>query len=64
MQDTMLQEIEALKAQLGEAHREAAERMEEAPGVVIPIHHDTGDWVDVMHRCHVPLQTNSKVNCC
>lgn len=31
------------------------------PGVVIPIHHDTGEWVNQMHRVHVALQTNPNV---
>eukprot|EP00940_MAST-03C_sp_MAST-3C-sp2_P002266 g2266.t1 len=32
------------------------------PGnVTIPIHHDTGRWVTVAHRMHVPLVTNESV---
>lgn len=25
------------------------------PGVTIPVHHDTGEWVKVTHRIHVPI---------
>eukprot|EP00814_Leptocylindrus_danicus_P009820 CAMPEP_0116015152 /NCGR_PEP_ID=MMETSP0321-20121206/6672_1 /TAXON_ID=163516 /ORGANISM="Leptocylindrus danicus var. danicus, Strain B650" /LENGTH=697 /DNA_ID=CAMNT_0003484879 /DNA_START=77 /DNA_END=2173 /DNA_ORIENTATION=- len=28
------------------------------PGVTIPIHHDTGEWVRHTHRVHVPVITN------
>ena len=28
------------------------------PGVNIPVHHDTGEWVKNTHRIHVPLLTS------
>jgi hypothetical protein len=31
------------------------------PGVVIPPHHDTGNWVPRTHRLHVPVETNDNV---
>eukprot|EP00501_MAST-03F_sp_TOSAG23-6_P000316 GSMAST32.ASY1.ANO1.323.1 assembled CDS len=30
-------------------------------GVTIPVHHDSGRWVEVAHRIHVPLVTNPGV---
>lgn len=30
-------------------------------GVTIPVHHDTGRWVQVAHRIHCPVITNSQV---
>ena len=29
------------------------------PGITIPVHHDTGEWVKHTHRVHVPIITNS-----
>ncbi|GMH88167.1 hypothetical protein TrVE_jg13254 [Triparma verrucosa] len=31
------------------------------PGVTIPVHHDTGEWVNKSHRIHVPIITNPSV---
>ncbi|GMH56266.1 hypothetical protein TL16_g02095 [Triparma laevis f. inornata] len=31
------------------------------PGVTIPVHHDTGEWVNKSHRIHVPIITNPEV---
>jgi hypothetical protein len=31
------------------------------PGEHIPTHHDTGDWVPLCHRIHIPLVTNEAV---
>jgi hypothetical protein len=28
------------------------------PGVTIPVHHDTGEWVKTTHRVHVPIIVN------
>ena len=28
------------------------------PGVTIPVHHDTGEWVKHTHRVHIPIITN------
>jgi hypothetical protein len=28
------------------------------PGVTIPVHHDTGEWVKTTHRVHVPVLVN------
>jgi len=30
------------------------------PGVTIPHHHDTGDWVNKTHRVHVPVITDAE----
>eukprot|EP00750_Incisomonas_marina_P019554 INCI3566.1.p2 GENE.INCI3566.1~~INCI3566.1.p2 ORF type:complete len:538 (+),score=78.99 INCI3566.1:235-1848(+) len=30
-------------------------------GVVIPVHHDTGRWVQIAHRLHCPVLTNPNV---
>ena len=29
------------------------------PGVTIPVHHDTGEWVPKSHRVHIPIITNT-----
>ena len=31
------------------------------PGVTIPVHHDTGEWVKYTHRIHVPIITGPEV---
>ena len=31
------------------------------PGVKIPVHHDTGLWVQHTHRCHVAIDTSDAV---
>lgn len=31
------------------------------PGVTIPVHHDTGYWVQHTHRCHLPIETSDEV---
>lgn len=31
------------------------------PGVVIPVHHDTGSWVKQTHRCHLAIITSKQV---
>lgn len=31
------------------------------PGVTIPVHHDTGEWVKYTHRIHVPICTGDEV---
>lgn len=31
------------------------------PGVVIPVHHDTGHWVKYTHRVHVPIITGPEL---
>jgi hypothetical protein len=31
------------------------------PGATIPVHHDTGYWVQHTHRCHLPVFTGEEV---
>jgi len=51
--------LQELGIQEGHVARMLLASME--PGVVIPVHHDTGDWVKMMHRVHVAVQTNETV---
>jgi hypothetical protein len=32
------------------------------PGVTIPVHHDTGEWVKTTHRVHVPIVVQNPDN--